>query len=72
MFSDEIAYLVNKECHKDRLRELERQRLIQTAGLQQANNKGWPGKVANWAASQLVEWGSKLQPCGPVQRQVKR
>ena len=72
MFSDEITYLVNKECHKDRLREIESQRLIQAAGLQQPHNKGWPGKVANWAASQLVVWGSKLQHCGPVQQQVRR
>ena len=64
MFSDEITYLVNKECHKDRLRESERQRLIQTAGLQQPDHKGWPGKVANWAASQLAEWARSASTVG--------
>ncbi len=66
MFSDVEAYLVNKECLKDRGRELEHQWLIQTAELQQSVIRGWPGKVANWVGIQLVKWGSKLQGYDPV------
>lgn len=70
MFSPEIAYMVNKECHKDRLREIERLRLIQIAELQHPSNEGWLAKAAKWVGTQLMAWGSKLERHIPAHPQV--
>ena len=70
MFSHEIAYLVNQECQKDRLRELERQWLIRGAGLQQPGYDAWAGKVIDWIGTQLVTWGSMLRRINPVRHQA--
>ena len=70
MFSPEMDYLVNKERQKDRLREIERQRLIRVAGLQQSGHNVWVGKVADWIKTRLMRWGSKLQRHDPVHRQA--
>ena len=61
MHSLEIDYLVVQEQHKDRLRELERERLLQAAGLRQGVDLKSYRKAANWLGKQMVKWGSKLQ-----------
>ena len=70
MFSTEIAYLVNKERHKDWLRELEHQRLIQIAEIQRSGNEGRLGKAANWVGTQLIAWGLTIQHHNPAHPQV--
>ena len=61
MHSLEVEYLVRQEYYKDRLRELERERLLQAAGLQQGVDFKSYRKAANWLGKQMVKWGSKLQ-----------
>ena len=61
MHSLEIEFLVMKEQHKDRLRELERERLLQAAKLQHGVDLKSYRKAANWLGGQMVKWGSKLQ-----------
>ena len=71
MYSSMFTYeMVNKERHKDRLREVERQRLIQAAGLEQSGNIERLEKVANLIGIQMVRWGSKLPGNDPVHRQA--
>lgn len=61
MHSLEIDYLVMQEQHKDRLRNIERERLIQAAGLQHGIDLKSYRKVTGWLGKQMVKWGSKLQ-----------
>ena len=60
MFSPETSYLVHQEQHKDRLREIEHQQLLQAAGLQGVSLKS-SRKAVSWLGTQMVKWGSKLQ-----------
>lgn len=70
MFSPETDHLVNKERHKDRLRELEHQQLIRTAEGQPPGNEGRLGQVVGWVRNRLVAWGSKMQRNIPVHHQA--
>lgn len=64
MLSPELHYLVSQEQHKDRLRDLEHQQLLQAAGLQAGVNFKPHRQAAGWLGSQMVKWGSKLQSYG--------
>lgn len=61
MLSPEINHLITQEKFKDRLREIERQQLIQAAGLQNKTNTTSSRKAAKWLGGQMIKWGTKLQ-----------
>jgi hypothetical protein len=61
MYSLEINHLVSQEQHKDRLREIEHQQLLQAAGLEQDAGLKSHRKAASWLGSQMMKWGEKLQ-----------
>ncbi len=60
MFTPELQFLVYQEQHKDRLRDMQRQQLLQIAGLQQDRTKLYRQIVA-WLGGRMVSWGLKLQ-----------
>ena len=61
MLTPEMHYSVYKEQHKDRLREIEHQHLLQAAGLQQSISSKLYRRTVSWLGIQMVKWGSKLQ-----------
>ena len=61
MHSLEIDYLVMQEQHKDRLRNIEREQLLQVAKLQHGIDLKSYRKATRWLGKQMVKWGSKLQ-----------
>jgi len=60
MYLSEIHYLINREQHQDRLRELERYQLRRLAEGQRLSSKVYQEAVG-WLGTQLVNWGTKLQ-----------
>lgn len=64
MLSPEINYLVSQEQHRDRLRGIRQQQLIQIAGHQQAVDWHSYRKAICWLGDQMVKWGAKLQGYG--------
>ena len=61
MFTPEMDYMVYQEQHRDRLRKIEHQRLLQIAGQRQNNSPKLYRQSVSWLGSQLVKWGSQLQ-----------
>ena len=61
MHTPEMHYLVYKEQHKDRLREIEHQRLLKIAGLQESASLKLFRQLLKWLGRQMVRWGTKLQ-----------
>jgi hypothetical protein len=60
MFPPNLEDLVHEQ-HEDRLRDLEQQHLLQTAGLNPSINLKIPRKAVQWLGGQMVKWGTKLQ-----------
>ena len=60
MYLSEIHYLVNREKHQDRLRELERYQLRRLAEGQRLSSKVYRETVG-WLGTQLINLGTKLQ-----------
>ena len=60
MFPPNLEDLVHEQ-HEDRLRDLEQQQLLQTAGLNPSINLKIPRKAVQWLGGQMVKWGTKLQ-----------
>jgi hypothetical protein len=60
MYLSENHYLINREQHQDRLREIEHQRLINLVGQQGSGSKLYR-KACSKFGSMMVTWGSKLQ-----------
>ena len=69
MLPNEVNYRVSFEQHQDRLRAMERQQLIELAGLQQPANQGIHRRVVAWVGGQMVRWGMALQNYGPHPQQ---
>ena len=63
MLSPETTYLVKQEQHKDRIRQLQQQQLLQQVEL---NKSRWEThkKVAGWLGNRMVTWGAKLESYG--------
>jgi hypothetical protein len=65
MFTPEMHYLVfylaHKERYKIRLREIEHQRLLRVAGLQESTTLKLYRQFLKWLGRQMVKWGTKLQ-----------
>lgn len=61
MHSLEIELLVIQQQHKDRLRNIEREQLVQAARLQHGIELKPYRKATSWLGKQMVKWGSKLQ-----------
>lgn len=63
MLSPETIYLVKQEQHKDRLQQLQKQQLLQNAGL---NSAQWNAhkKAVSWLGNRMVKWGAKLEGYG--------
>jgi hypothetical protein len=59
MFTLEMHYLLYQEQHKDRLKEIEHQQLLQAAGLQGVNPKIFQ-KTQGWFDRQIKQWSLKL------------
>ncbi len=72
MLPNELNYLVSLEQHRDRLRALERYRLVQLADLQRASNRDMHRRVVGWVGGQMVRWGLALQQYGPQPQQPSR
>lgn len=66
MHSLEIDYLVIQQQHKDRLRNIEHEQLLQVAKLQPGINTKLYRKTTSWLGRQMVKWGSKLQEYDPT------
>jgi hypothetical protein len=54
-------YLIHEERIKDCLREIEHQRLLRVAGVQESTTLKLYRQVLNWLGRQMVKWGTKLQ-----------
>lgn len=60
MYSPETHVLIHQEQYQDRLREIERQRLVRLVA-QQNSDATLARRTARWLGAQMVTWGSKLQ-----------
>jgi hypothetical protein len=60
MFPPNLEDLVHEQ-QEDRLRDLEQQYLLQTAGLNRSINLTVHRKAIQWLGGQMVKWGTKLQ-----------
>jgi len=60
MYSPEMFIAIHHQQYQDRLREIERQRLLKTIGGQSLSSKVYQ-KAVGWLGTQLVNWGTKLQ-----------
>jgi hypothetical protein len=58
-------FRVRQEQYQDLLREAEKERLIQTAGLQPSGQWSLPRQAANWLGTYVVKWGLKWQAHRP-------
>ena len=56
----EMNHLVFIEQHKERIREIEHNQLLEAAGLKDADLTA-PRKIAGWLGAQMIRWGAKLQ-----------
>jgi hypothetical protein len=54
-------FLIHEERIKDRLREIEHQRLLRVAGLQESTTLKLYQQFLKWLGRQMVKWGTKLQ-----------
>ena len=63
MLSPETTYLVKQEQHTDRIKQLQREQLLQEVGL---HNAQWEAhkKAAGWLGNRMVKWGAKLESYG--------
>ncbi len=61
MFSPDTNHLIIAEQHKDLMRAMAHQQLLEEAGLQQGIGILVPPQLTQWLGSQLVKWGTKLQ-----------
>jgi hypothetical protein len=61
MLSLELSYLVAKQQHLDRLRNIERQRLLRAARGNQINSLKPYRQAISWLGAQMVKWGTRLQ-----------
>jgi len=62
MFSPEMNYLVALEQHRDRLRAIEHDQLLQIAGVQ--TGRAWPKTLCGWLGRRLQAWGARLEQLG--------
>ena len=70
MYLPETYYLVCREQHKDRLREIEHQRLLRIAKLEPSLSKKLYRKAIRWLGIQMVKWGAKLQNYDQTAREI--
>ncbi len=66
MLSLDFMLLVRQELYRDMLRDVERERLIQAAGLRQRGDWRLLRKTAGWIGVQMASWGWKLQRYGTM------
>ncbi len=62
MFSPEMNYLVALEQHRDRLRAIEHDQLLQIVGVQ--TGRAWPKTLCGWLGRRLQVVGAKLEQFG--------
>ena len=60
MYLLETYVAVNRQQYLDRLREVERQRLLKIVGRQSLSSRVYR-RIGSWLGIQLVNWGAKLQ-----------
>ncbi len=63
MLTPDTIYLIKKELHEDKIRQLQRWQLLQEAGLNNIQ-QNLPKKVAGWLGNRMVKWGAKLESYG--------
>ena len=63
MLSPETTYLVKQEQHKDRIRQLQQQQLLQQVGLNNEHDATYK-KAIGWLGNRMVKWGAKLENYG--------
>jgi hypothetical protein len=61
MLANQLDVLIRHEYNQDRLREAERERLIQEALKARPESHGWHSLLLSWLGSQMVNWGQGLQ-----------
>ena len=64
MLLSELDMLVRKEQHEERIRVLERERLIQFIRQQQGAKPLMHRRIIAWLGTQMVKWGGWLQRYG--------
>lgn len=57
-----MTTLVQQEQQRDRLKQMEQERLIRAAGLSYPGPEQLLSPITSWLGQQMVAWGRKLQP----------
>jgi hypothetical protein len=70
MYLPETYYLVCREQHNDRLREIEHQRLLRMVKLETGLSKKLYREAIRWLGIQMIKWGKKLQNYDQTAREI--
>ena len=66
LYPTEVDYLVRKERYEDMIREAERIRLVQAAGIVPHSEGKIFRRLAGWLGRQLIKLGSRLKRYGTI------